>query len=1721
MFGERQPRLLSNHPNRASEFQSPMKVSSLILRLSFVLSLLLVLAVPIAQAGDNNINWTEVRHDSRDTLYRSPQGAVPTGTGVRLRLRALNDDLTAAQVRVWNDRVDVSNLYNMTRVASGVTFPGDATSYEFWEVTLPASANPTIYWYRFILIDGTDTDYYEDDDQFTGGAGQVYDDSPDRSWQLTHYDPTFTTPDWVKDAVIYQIFPDRFRDGNPANNNAAGEFHYGANDSIVRSNTTNWNTALCDPRSVAGSPALCANRYSQNFYGGDLQGIIDKLSYLDSLGITAIYLNPIFESPSNHKYDTTDFMRIDDNLGDLATFQSLVTQANGLGIRIILDGVFNHSSSDSIYFDRYSRWNAAGNPTPTGTNDASGACESQASPRIGWYTFFPYTGTGSAPCSDNRDYPKWFGIFDSLPVFQHDFPAVRDYFINNGTASVGPYWVQWADGWRLDVAGEIDHGQINSPADDYWEDFRAAVRAVNPDTYIVGEEWNNATSWTVGGEWDATMNYPMGTAALGLWRDENFVDNDPNVSPQALSPSQFVERVEHLGERYAPEAFYAMMNLMDSHDTNRALFKLDHNTDQNNTALYANPNYDWSDALNRLRGAFLVHLTLPGAPTIYYGDEVGTINPPAFDGSNWQDDPYNRVPYPWLDQTGTPFYTHMQSQVTQDALRNYVSMITAARNAHPALRTGAFDPILVNDAGDILVYGRKLADGSDAALVVVNRSATTQNVTIDVSGYLPAGLDMSEVLTSTAYTVSATGELIVNNVPANGGALLVPTEALATSPAAPASLTVTPANGQITLNWAAAANADSYDVYRSRLSGGGYTFVANTTNTTYQDTGLTNSTRYYYVVVGKNNTTLLESGWSNEANAVPGYDLSSNAWYNLQWPPTLNWTLNALIPTDMVYGQIWVQGVTDASSTPVAGLMAQVGFGPQTAGNDLPSDAWTWFPMTHNPGYDFGQNNDEFQGTMLPSSATPGTYYYTTRYSGDGGVTWFYTDKDGPPASEDQLGVLTINAPTDTTAPAAPTNLAVTGTTAVSISLAWDAHPNTDGDLYGFEIWREQQPAGAPEPSIDAEAFDKIATVTNPAATSFVDNTVTTNTTYSYYITALDTSLNRSAASNTVTGTAERREVQVTFVANVPAGTPGTVYVAGSFPAPYPQWTPDGIALTQVSPTQWSTTLTLLDGTQLQYKFARGEWDRVEKGADGNFEISDRTATVEYGAAGTQTLTHTVENWRDPYVIAFSPAANASNVPTGTTIIATWNQAMNEASAEDAAGFTVTGPGGAVAGTLVYDDASKTVTFTPSAALANGTYTVLISGRTDAGGDAQKVNATWMFTVGAASLIDNGGFATDITGWYTWGQPTPGAFVHRITGGVLEFYRNTGTQQAVIVQNTGDAIAAGTSLDISLQLGNSSAIRKRALVLVHDINFSEMMVCTFWLPPNQPLTTYAMQARTTAGMTNASISIYASTADGTGYYQLDNVSLTASANTYNETRCIDPNAPGAGTGADSANYLTNGNFAAATIAPWFTYALPVGSSVPSQLTSGVFEFYRNAGTTNVQLGQTTSTAASTGTLIEGRIDLGNSSASRKRVMVLLHDADFSDLAACSFYLPASTPLTTHVIRAYASEAWTNASVSVYASSADGQGWYQVDNANLRTRPTMTIDGTECYGLGATLPPASAETARAPGGDTAPVITAPETSVGIEAPVIQPPVVIESSEGQNSEGMLSEEGLGGE
>ncbi len=1245
--------------------------------------------VTYGASQDDNIWWSELGHNSRDGLYRTPFGAVVSSTVVTLRLRAAANDLTGVKVRLYNDRTNAEMLADMTRVVSDGT-------HEYWAYTFNVGVDPTVYWYRFIVSDGSATAYYEDDAARMGGWGQTFGSSQDNSWQLTVYDPAYHTPDWVKNAVIYQVFTDRFRDGDETNNPAEGEFFYDdPRGTTFRSNTADWNAAICDPRD--DSDPACTGTYSQNFYGGDLQGLIDKLDYLETLGVTAIYLNPIFEAPSNHKYDATDYSIIDDNFGDLATFQTLAAEAHDRGIQLILDGVFNHTSSDSIYFDRYERYASLG------------ACESHTSPYRDWYYFTdvaPGTGTcaGSTGIPNAATYESWWG-YDSLPKLRATSQPVRDLIWANGTSSIGPYWIdQGAAGWRLDVGGDVDPGVTNDASNDYWEGFRAALHSVYTETYVVGEEWGNASSWLLGNEWDAVMNYQYSSAMLGFFRDTPFEDNDHNTGSSAglinpLDPSELDERLLNWIERYPPEALYAMMNLLGSHDTNRPLFMLDHNaaTGTDDTLL-DNPNYDWSDAIQRLKGVAILQMTLPGAPTIYYGDEVGNIGPITYDGVRWQDDPYNRIPYPWLDQTGVqPFYSFLQSQTNQDALYNYYKLLADTRNANPALRTGSFDPLLSDDANGIYAYGRKLADHSNAAVVVMNRADVSQTVAVDVAGYLPYGTQFVNVLDSAAYTVTAEGLLVVE-VAERSGALLIPTAAVDAPPAAVSDLAVTDENNaELVLRWSAALDASSYDIYRSLLSGGGYALVGASASTVFTDTGLTNATDYYYVVVSRNDSNGLVSGNSNEASGTPQHDLGS-AWYNLQWPHEFEHTISTITPTQNIYGQLWINGFTGGAG-PAEGIRAQVGYG---ISGTLTTE-WQWVEMTYDQA---DNNNDQYVTTLLPDAV--GDYHYATRWSSDGGATWHISDIGGP-GDNGNYGLMHVIASDDVTAPNPPQNACVAGTTASSISLCWDA--NADPDLAGYDLYRQLHP---PE-RLGPGGYVRIARLFG-SPTSYTDTDVFTDQTYDYYLVAFDTSFNFSTASNIVTATAEPRVVSVTFQVTVPDFTPGTVYIAGSVPG-IPSWNPGGQALQPVDSTHWTLTLPILDGTRIEYKFARGSWDTVEKEADGNGEIANRQATIAYGMNATHVISVTVANWRDPIVVGVSPADQATGVPVENTVSLAWSQAMPANST-----FAVSGPAGAVAGTFAYDPASYTVTFTPTLALdANTTYTVTASGKQDAGGDNQQV----------------------------------------------------------------------------------------------------------------------------------------------------------------------------------------------------------------------------------------------------------------------------------------------------------------------------------------------------------------------------------------------------------------
>jgi glycosidase len=781
-------------------------------------------AAPDASA-DCNIWWGEVWHDTFDSNYRSLTGPTTPGNTVKLRLRVAQSDITSARVRVWDDRTNTETYYDM---AWDGDFDTDPTTYDWWFADVPVGDQPTILYYFFEINDAAgwctaDQDFYTDDDPkfYGGGQGAMRDSYDDmHSYQITVYDPAFDVPEWMQRGVVYQIFPDRFRDGDASNNPSAGRFAYDrTNGAITRSQfggnnpSGNWNFTLCDPRGL--SSINCSDVdggfYGDNFYGGDLQGIIAKIEqgYFDNLGVSVLYLNPIFRSPSNHKYDTADYMTIDPDFGNLATFQALVAAAGNHGLKIILDGVFNHTSSDSTYFDYYSRYDASGaltSPDGPGSDDNSGACEAGSSTYYSWY-YFPDTGNPGGTCYNGsgdaaQTYEAWYG-YGSLPKLQANSTAVRNLIWANGLSSVGPYWVnQGARGWRFDVGGDVDPGLTNDPANDYWEGFRSAVRAVSSNVVTLGEEWGDASAWLLGNEWDSVMNYRFRSALLS-WLFTGcsgngcsggaFEDNDSNSGSSSgpisyISPSQFNARLLSIWEDYPPAAFHAMMNLEGSHDTNRLRFLLRKINNDSDSA-----------AVQRMKEWWLFAFTYPGAPTLYYGDEIGLNHDGVWSSGKWEDDPYNRVPFPWPDASGSSYSYDATAQAAD--LQGFARHMASLRWSYRALQDGDVQHGLVIDDANKL-YGYARTNGSQTALVALNRDGSAHNATfsgLNAAPYnLPDGTTLVDVLSGSTYSVS--GGAVTVAVNSNWGVVLLE-QAKIETPVAPIDLTTGLAGANVTLTW--------------------------------------------------------------------------------------------------------------------------------------------------------------------------------------------------------------------------------------------------------------------------------------------------------------------------------------------------------------------------------------------------------------------------------------------------------------------------------------------------------------------------------------------------------------------------------------------------------------------------------------------------------------------------------------------------------------------------------------------------------------------------------------------------------------------------------------------------------------------------------------------------------------------------------------------------------
>jgi cyclomaltodextrinase len=480
------------------------------------------------------------------------------------------------------------------------------------------------------------------------------------------------TPDWVKNAVFYQIFPDRF----------------------ARS------PRIKHPRGIRfkpwGSPPQ-----EQGYQGGDLLGVVDKLDYLQELGITALYLNPIFSSASNHGYHTYDYCQVDPLLGGNDALRELLDEAHARDMRVVLDGVFNHASRGFWPFHHV---------LENGGN----------SPYIDWFIIHdwplrPYIHDAKNP----HNYASWWGL-PALPKLNTDNPGVRDYLLG-----VARHWIKFGiDGWRLDVPAEIDD-------DKFWQEFRRVVKGANPQAYIVGEIWSEARRWLQGDQFDAVMNYLFTVPAINFFAAETVrLDYEKeNYDLQPFTALDFAQAIDEMFALYDWQINFAQLNLLDSHDTGRALWVM-------------------GEDKSALRLALLCMMTMPGAPCIYYGDEIGL---------SAGDDPLCREAFPWDKQT------------TWDRdLLAYFRQAIALRHRYPALRTGRFETLLAR--GYSYAF-RRVLDGEEA-IVIFNTAGSLTRLSLKLPKFSAASYAIAWPQPGDQPLDAGSGKLDVT-VPARGALVLV------------------------------------------------------------------------------------------------------------------------------------------------------------------------------------------------------------------------------------------------------------------------------------------------------------------------------------------------------------------------------------------------------------------------------------------------------------------------------------------------------------------------------------------------------------------------------------------------------------------------------------------------------------------------------------------------------------------------------------------------------------------------------------------------------------------------------------------------------------------------------------------------------------------------------------------------------------------------------------
>ena len=475
-------------------------------------------------------------------------------------------------------------------------------------------------------------------------------------FQLTVYGKTFETPDFLKGGVMYQIFPDRFCKSGKVHENVP-------TDRVLRDD---WDGL------PYYKPDANGHVWNNDYFGGDLEGIRSKLDYLQDLGVTCIYLNPIFESHENHRYNTANYRNVDPLLGTNEDFQQLCADAKKRGISVILDGVFSHTGADSIYFNKFNRY-------PT-----LGAYQSEKSPYYSWYHFW-----------GNKEYEAWWGI-DTLPNVNENNPDYTQYICGDG--GVLDYWISLgAAGYRLDVADELP--------DEFLDRLNKCVKKHGKEKIVIGEVWEDASNkesygvkrrYLLGNQLDSVMNYPFREAII------NYI--------KGASPQQFQLWITTILENYPKCTVDVLMNFVSTHDIERAINRFGGESCDDKSkdwmACHELTSEEYGRGKAMLKAAMVLQFFLPGVPSIYYGDEAGL--------QGWKD-PFNRRCYPWGHED-------------QDLLQ-YTKTLCHLRADQPVFARGKMEFLLMQQ--DVLGFSRWDPETGDSVLILLNRSNTEQAVSLE------------------------------------------------------------------------------------------------------------------------------------------------------------------------------------------------------------------------------------------------------------------------------------------------------------------------------------------------------------------------------------------------------------------------------------------------------------------------------------------------------------------------------------------------------------------------------------------------------------------------------------------------------------------------------------------------------------------------------------------------------------------------------------------------------------------------------------------------------------------------------------------------------------------------------------------------------------------------------------------------------------------------------